>query len=193
MKRRGRPTNFKMTQKSKDQIAASKTGQKHTEETKQRISEGVKRVRDTGAPIEILMQTNLSECGRFKDQFGYIVIGIPNPIVGAATYKQRLHVAIMEQHLGRKLLAGEEIHHWGEKDDNRFELLSLCKDREEHTEKDRLKKVFLDGRVDEFGFPTISFIFNKVYVYNKAIIKRTIFGYKRIGSNSIPIKIKKEG
>lgn len=50
----------------------------------------------------------------------------------------------------------------------------------------------LNGRVDEFGFPTISFIFNKGYVYNKAIIKRTILGCKRVGSNFIPIKIKQE-
>ena len=144
-RRRGRPTNFKMTKKSKDKIAKSKTGQKHTEETKQRISDGVRRVRDTGAPIEILMQTDLSECGRFKDQFGYMVISIPNPIVGAVTYKQRYHCAVIEKHIGRKLLAGEEIHHWGRKEDNRFEVLSLCKNREDHTVKDRLKKLFLDG------------------------------------------------
>ena len=144
-RRRGRKKGYKMSTESKLKTSISKTGQKHTEETKQRISDGVRRVHDTGAPIEILMQTDLSECGRFKDQFGYMVISIPNPIVGAVTYKQRYHCAVIEKHIGRKLLAGEEIHHWGRKEDNRFEVLSLCKNREEHTVKDRLKKLFLDG------------------------------------------------
>ena len=54
----------------------------------------------------------------------------------------------------------------------------------------------LKTRVDEFGFPLVAFTLNenleKGYEYNKAIIKRTIFGCKRIGSNSIPIEIKEK-
>ena len=143
--RRGRPTNFKMTEESKNKTALSRTGQKHKEETKQLISDGVRRKHSPGAPIELLMRTDLSECGSYTSSHGYIIIDIPNPIVGSPTYKQRYHVAIMEQFLKRKLLPGEEIHHWGEKCDNRFELLSLCKNRAEHTVMDRLKKMFLDG------------------------------------------------
>lgn len=144
-RRRGRPTGMKMAQESKDMISESKTGQKLSEKIKRLISDGVRRKHETGAPIELLMKTDLEECGRFKDRFGYMVIDIPNPIVGAVTYKQRYHVAIMEKHIGRKLLPGEEIHHWGEKDDNRFIMLSLCKDRAEHTAMDKLKKLFLEG------------------------------------------------
>ena len=148
-KRRGRPTGFKLSQESKDKIAKSKTGQKHSEETKKLISDGVKKYHETGAPIKLLLRTDLDECGKSKDQFGYIVINIPNPIVGAATYKQRYHVAIMEKYLWRKLLPGEEIHHWGDKDDNRFKMLSLCKNRSEHKVKDRLKKMFYAGCEEE--------------------------------------------
>ena len=50
----------------------------------------------------------------------------------------------------------------------------------------------LRRRVDDFGFPMISFIFNKGYVYNKSVIKKTIFGCKRVGSNSIPIIVIEE-
>ena len=143
--RRGRPTGYKLSQESKDKIAASRTDQKHSEETKQKIRDGVRRKHSPGAPIELLMKTDLTECGWFIDRFGYVVVNIPNPIVGELTYKQRYHVAVMEKYLGRKLLPGEEIHHWGKKEDNRFALLRLCKNREEHTECDRLKKLFLKG------------------------------------------------
>lgn len=149
-RRRGRPIGFKMSEESKEKTRQSKLGHKHKEETKQKISDGVKRFHETGAPIEVLLSADLDKCGKSKVPSGYIIIYIPNPIVGEPSYKQRYHVAIMEQFLERKLLPGEEIHHWGRKDDNRFELLRLCKDRVEHNECDRLKKMFMDG-CDEEG------------------------------------------
>lgn len=39
----GRPKNFRMKESSKKAISESKTGYKHSEETKLKISEGVKR------------------------------------------------------------------------------------------------------------------------------------------------------
>jgi hypothetical protein len=52
------------------------------------------------------------------DSNGYVMIG-----------NQRQHVLVMEQHLGRKLLPGETVHHkYGQRDDNRIERLELwCK------------------------------------------------------------------
>lgn len=135
----GRPKGYRLSTKSKNKISASKKGHKHTEETKQKISEGVRKLHETGAPIEILMNTDLSECGQFKDSEGYVDVCIPNPIVGELAYQQRLHVAIMEQRLNRKLRKNEEIHHWGEKDDQ--EIITLCSSRAEHIILDKAKMI----------------------------------------------------
>lgn len=139
-KRRGRPIGFKMEQESKDLIAKAKTGQKHKQETKDKISAGVLKVHETGAPIELIMSVDFYECGMFKDKRGYIRIDIPNPD-GGVTYTQLYHVAIMERKIGRKLRRGEEIHHWGEKDDNRLGMITLCTSRPEHNILDRAKGI----------------------------------------------------
>ena len=139
--KRGRPVGFKMDQESKDLIAKAKTGQKHKEETKKKISDGVKKFHETGAPIELIMSVDFDECGKFKDKRGYVRIDIPNPVVGEMTYTQLYHVAIMERRLDRKLRRGEEVHHWGEKDDNRPSMITLCTLRREHNILDRAKKI----------------------------------------------------
>lgn len=140
-RRRGRPTDFKMSERSKQMIREKKLGQKHSEETKKKIGEGVKRYHETGAPIEVIMKTDLDECGKFKDSAGYMRICIPNPIVGAETYDQKYHVALMEKKFGRKLRRGEEIHHWGEKDDNRPMMITLCWNKTEHCVLDKAKRI----------------------------------------------------
>ena len=139
--RRGRPLGMKLSQKSKDQIAKSKTGQKHSEETKKKISEGVKKYHETGAPIDILMSIDFNNCGKFKSQSGYTCMCIPNPVVGEPSYQQRYHVALVERELGRKLKRGEEIHHWGEKDNNDMSLITLCNSRGEHKLLDKAKSI----------------------------------------------------
>jgi len=143
---RGRPKGFKMKECSKKAIALSKTGYVMSEETKKKISDGVRRAHEVGAPIEVLMEADLEKCGQFKNG-EYISIGIPNPVFGEPSYQQRLHVAIMEQFLGRKLKRQEEIHHWGNKDDNRFEMLALCKTRREHMMLDKIKNRTLKGEL----------------------------------------------
>lgn len=137
--RRGRPTGYVMSEESKQAISTSKTGYKHTEDTKERISEGVRKQHLTGCPIELLMNTDLSECGVFCCKSGYVNVCIPNPVVGQPTYIQRMHVAIIEKMLGRKLRGTEEIHHRSDKSDNRIHTLSLCKNKKEHKMLERIK------------------------------------------------------
>ena len=138
--RRGRPTGFVMTEKSKRAISISKTGQRHSYSTRKRISEGVKKHHRVGVPIDILMNTELSECGTYISSKGYVDVCVPNPVVGEPTYRQRYHVALIEQLLGRKLRGREEVHHWKSKMDNDILTLSLCKNRKEHVVLDKVKK-----------------------------------------------------
>jgi hypothetical protein len=107
--RRGRPTGFKMTAESKEQIRQTKLGTTRSEVTKARISAGVRK-RNTGVPIDILMNTDLTACHKVLNN-RYMNVFIPNPVFGLDGWSMRLHVAIIEQHLGRKLLPGEDTHH----------------------------------------------------------------------------------
>ena len=53
------------------------------------------------------------------------MILLPRLAIGRARYVFQ-HVAVMEEHLGRKLVEGENVHHInGVKDDNRLENLEL--------------------------------------------------------------------
>lgn len=145
--RRGRPTNYKMSEASKDKTSKSRTGQTHPAKIKQKISDGVNKKHETGAPIEVIINTDLDKCGKFKDSSGYITICIPNPIVGGKTYNQKYHVALMEKRLGRKFKRGEQIHHWKEKDNNDIKTIALCRNKTEHRILDRAKAI-IDREAD---------------------------------------------
>ena len=49
----------------------------------------------------------------------------------------------------------------------------------------------LKTKHDIFGIPLIGFIFNfnKGYVYNMSCLRKTFYGCKWVGKNSIPIEI----
>ena len=143
-RRRGRPTGYTMNEESREKVRKSRLGQKMKQETKDKISAGVLRAHETGAPIEVIRNTDLDKCGTYKNNHGYMMICIPNPILGTSSYRQRLHVAIMEKKLDRKLRRGEEIHHWGEKDDNRLHMITLCHTRRAHTILDKAKKIMVN-------------------------------------------------
>lgn len=65
--------------------------------------------------------------GKYKDAEGYVRVWID-----VDTY-EREHRLVMQQHLGRKLLESETVHHKnGKRDDNRLENLELrCSDHGE--------------------------------------------------------------
>ena len=138
--RRGRPTGYRMNSGSKKAISVSRTGYRHSEATKRLISEGVKKHHLVGAPLDVLLITDLSKCGTFISKKGYTEVCIPNPIVGEPTYRERLHCALVEQLLGRKLRNGEEVHHLQDKSCNDIHTLYLCKNRQEHVFLDKIKK-----------------------------------------------------
>lgn len=138
-RRVGRPTGFKMSKESKEAISKSKLGYKHPEETKKKISDGVKKKHQVGCPIDVLMGVDLNTCGTHLTSRGYINVCIPSPMRGQKTYEQRLHVAVVEQALGRKLVNDEEIHHRGAKTNNDIKTLCLCKNRTEHKLLERVK------------------------------------------------------
>lgn len=61
--------------------------------------------------------------GRTRQSKGYIYIAVD--IEGRSKYKLE-HIVVMETHLGRALLQGENVHHInGIRDDNRLENLEL--------------------------------------------------------------------
>ena len=60
MAKRGRPTGFKLSKESKQKISLTKTGQLHTEETKEKISDSVAAY--FKSPEGVVQRTKLSEC-----------------------------------------------------------------------------------------------------------------------------------
>ena len=71
------------------------------------------------------MEGNPNWKGGRKKHGGYIQIRMPDK-----TYRFE-HRLVMEQHLGRKLLKEEYVHHInGIKDDNRIENLVICRGKE---------------------------------------------------------------
>lgn len=68
--------------------------------------------------------------GKIIDKNGYVKVNVGG---GKRVFEHKL---IMEQHLLRKLIRKEEIHHTnGNKQDNRIENLELCEDRADHKRK----------------------------------------------------------
>jgi len=79
--------------------------------------------------IEKMIQSKLGsnnpnwEGGRYKDNHGYIFIYKPNhPFCNSRGYV-REHRLVVEKEIGRYLLPKEKVHHLGEKDDNRPQML----------------------------------------------------------------------
>jgi len=134
---RGRPRGYTCSEETRRRISESKIGLTHSEESKQKISAGVRKAHDVGAPIELLMSTDLSKCKTFR-KGKYVCVIIPEYV--GKQHQMMLHVAVMEKHLGRKLMPNEEIHHWMDKENNDIKYLTVVNSRTEHIILDYIKQ-----------------------------------------------------
>lgn len=137
MAKRGRPTGHKLSIETKNKISQSKLGKRHTEATKKKISNAVRRQIEPAVSIERIMNTDLSTAYKAK-KGKYIHVYIPSDGISPGK-SMLLQVAVMEQHLGRKLRPGEQVHHWGSRDNNNINMLTLCRDKKHHNLLDRVK------------------------------------------------------
>lgn len=134
----GRPKGHKLSIETKKKISKSKLGQKHTKETKRKISNAVRRESVPAVSIERIMETDLNKAYTSITN-GYTNVYIPSNGVSPGK-SMRFHVALMEQTIGRKLLSGEQVHHWGDKLNNNIKLLTLCKNKVQHNIFDKVKE-----------------------------------------------------
>ena len=128
------PTNFHL-------VKGWMKGKRHSPETikKLRIAKLGKRGEEVN---------NWKGGRRIKD--GYVFIYSPDHPRCSNTYV-REHRLVMEKHLGRYLNPGEKVHHLGEKDDNRIQMLMVFTSQSAHLRFERDGKVkpteiVFDGR-----------------------------------------------
>ena len=130
-------------------------GYRHTKEAKIKIGEASKgNTHNQGKryPKEINIKKGRKgilnsrwKGGRVTSKDGYILIkNTDHPYKGKNGYVLE-HRLVMEEFLGRYLLPEEVIHHEGEKDDNRIEMLMLfendSKHKIYHDEQKKISKV----------------------------------------------------
>jgi len=142
MNKKGRPKGHKLSIETRMKIAQSKLGNIQTEATRRKISNAVRRETKPAISIERIMTLDFKNA--YKAQSGqYMNVYIPTDGVNPGR-KMRYHVALMEQKLGRKLLPGEQVHHWGSKLNNNINLLTLCRDKYHHNHLDAVKAKLLE-------------------------------------------------
>lgn len=107
-------------------------GFKHSEETKEKISNSLKGIRRSPFTEEHKKKISLSRIGKFgednnpawkggkkRDSNGYILVCSPyHPYKDANNYVYE-HRLVVGKTIGRYLLPMEKVHHLGDKDDNR--------------------------------------------------------------------------
>jgi len=122
----GRPTGYRCSAYTKQQISLSKTGYIMPEETKRKISEKVKRIHNEFVSLDRIEAVDFDTATTFKTKRGYINVYIPYlDGVGTGNY-MRLHTALMEKTLGRKLKTDEDVHHVdGNKENNNINNLQI--------------------------------------------------------------------
>ena len=101
-----------------------------------------KRWKKYGNPLEV------KYTGRHKTFDGYIKIPDPDKIKHSVLE----HRYVMEQHLGRKLLSNENVHHInGIKDDNRIENLELWTSKQPQGQRVKDKIMFAVEILEQYA------------------------------------------
>lgn len=112
-----------------NKLRLANIGKKHSEKTKIKISLSKK---GNCSPQDGKNNFNWKG-GRSKDADGYIRIYSPNRQFPSKHNNQFLeHILVIEDHLKRKLLSSEQIHHLGLRDDNQLHMLMVFSSQSAH-------------------------------------------------------------
>ena len=152
-RKRGRPKGFRLKESSRKGIELAKTGHVVTEETKKKISDGVKRVGSNTISLERILAADLDTATKFVTKGGYVNVYIPNLDGCGRGDCMRYHTALMEKTIGRKLKTDEDIHHidFNKENNNIDNLIILNKKdhRKEHPYAKNYIITFPNGSVEE--------------------------------------------
>jgi uncharacterized protein (DUF1330 family) len=113
------PGKYVRTAATREKQRIAKTGQRHSEETKRKLSAA-------GKGKQAGSKNAMWKGGRVVDSSGYVLVKMrEHPKAGRQGYV-REHRLVMEAHLGRFLERHEVVHHINaDKTDNRIENLEL--------------------------------------------------------------------